>query len=112
MMRTSYISLRVGVMLAILFIARAGQTLHIYMEDPLHFEAFCRELVPANGASCGVKDHCIVDDFYFFPFLECVGGDALPGNSFLVAVLSPAPTRCKQGPDRAVASLRAPPVMS
>lgn len=59
-----------GLLLLILISAHAGQTIHIYNEDPLHYEAFSGDLLPGNGATSKVIARCIVDNFYFFPGLN------------------------------------------
>ena len=56
-------------MLAVLLAAHAGQKVHIYLEDHAHFAAFSGDLVPDNGAAEQVVEFCVVDDFYFFPYL-------------------------------------------
>lgn len=109
---TTRISFRIGILLAILFVARVGQTVHIYTENPLHFEAFCRDIAPrADDSDGGFSERCPVDDFYFFPFLEC----APLLHVFRASVLAVLPyeaTRCKAGAQTVVLSLRAPPCRS
>lgn len=99
-------------LLAILFVARVGQTVHIHTEDPLHFAAYCRNLVPgADDSDCGFSERCLVDDFHFFPFLECAPLLHTLRASIL-AVLPYEATRCKAGAEALVLSLRAPPRLS
>lgn len=95
-------------MLAVLLAAHAGQKVHIYLEDPAHFAAFSGNLVPDNGADEQVVEFCIVDNFYFFPYLT----DAQPPHAFyseVLAVLLPEATRCKCADELPGFSLRGPP---
>ena len=95
-------------LLLLLLAARAGQQIHIHTENPLHFVAYCSELAPDNGASEGVSERCIVDDFYFIPFLQT----APAVHAFYatpLAVLHGAATRCRCGALAHIVSLRAPP---
>ena len=81
-------------MLAVLLAAYAGQKVHIYLEDHAHFAAFSGDLVPDNGAAEQVVEFCVVDDFYFFPYLA----ETQPPHEFyaeVLAVLQPEATRCK-----------------
>ncbi|WP_298031958.1 hypothetical protein [uncultured Alistipes sp.] len=97
-----------GLMLLILLAAYAGQKVHIYYEDHTHFAAHCGDLVPDNGAHQIVVERCIVDDFYFFPYLGIVQS----AHSFyfeMLAVLLPEATRCKAPVAVPCISLRAPP---
>lgn len=61
-----------ALLLLILVAAYAGHKVHIYKEDPAHFAALCGDLMPDNGAHQIVVERCIVDDFYFFPYLDAV----------------------------------------
>ncbi len=95
-------------LLLLLLAARVGQQIHIHTENPLHFVAYCSELAPDNGASEGVSERCIVDDFYFFPFLQT----APAVHAFYatpLAVLHGAATCCRCGALRAHCLLRTPP---
>ena len=77
-------------MLAVLLAAHAGQKVHIYLEDHAHFAAFSGDLVPDNGAAEQVVEFCVVDDFYFFPYLA----ETQPPHEFyaeVLAVLHPKP---------------------
>lgn len=97
-----------ALLLALLFAAHGGQQVHIYREDPLHFAAFSGDLVPDNGADAGVSERCIVDDYYFFPFLE----EVQPAHTFYVCVLDVVrteATRCKCSEALHTSGLRAPP---
>lgn len=108
MIRTALKRTYAALLLLILFSANAGQKVHIYREDPLHFVAFSGALVPDNGADCQVVERCVVDDFCFFPFLE----HTQPVHAFfaeVLAVLLPEATRCKQCAAMRGVSLRAPP---
>ncbi len=81
-------------MLAVLLAAHAGQKVHIYLEDHAHFAAFSGDLVPDNGAAEQVVEFCVVDDFYFFPYLA----ETQSPHEFyaeVLAVLQPEATRCK-----------------
>ena len=96
-------------MLAVLLAAHAGQKVHIYLEGHAHFAAFSGDLVPDNGAAEQVVEFCVVDDFYFFPYLDI----APTVHSFyaeMLAVLLPEATRCKLYEQASGISLRAPPV--
>ena len=88
-------------MLAVLLAAHAGQKVHIYLEDHAHFAAFSGDLVPDNGAAEQVVEFCVVDDFYFFPYLAETQSPH--------AVLQPEATRCKCAVEVRRFSLRAPP---
>lgn len=95
-------------LLAVLLAAYAGQKVHIYLEDHAHFAAFSGDLVPDNGAVEQVVEFCIIDDFYFFPYLA----EAQPPHAFyseVLAVLLPEATRCKCAAEVLCFSLRAPP---
>lgn len=95
-------------LLTVLLAAYAGQTVHIYMEDPAHFAAFSGDLVPDNGASQKIADRCIVDDFYFYPYLI----QFQPAHVFyaeILAVLTPEATHCKCAAEVSCVLLRAPP---
>jgi len=59
-----------ALLLLVLLAAYAGQKVHIYNEDHAHFSAHCGDLVPDNGAHTIIVDRCIIDDFYFFPYLD------------------------------------------
>ena len=96
-------------MLAVLLAAHAGQKVQIYLEDHAHYAAFSGDLVPDNGAAEQVVEFCVVDDFYFFPYLDI----APTVHSFyaeMLAVLLPEATRCKLYEQASGISLRAPPV--
>lgn len=97
-------------LLLILLSAHAGQKVHIYREDPLHFAAWCGDLLPDNGAVAFVADRCIIDDFYFFPCLT-ITQYAHVFYAQILAVLLPEVTRCKAGASIRCLSLRAPPVL-
>ena len=87
-------------MLAVLLAAHAGQKVHI--------AAFSGDLVPDNGAAEQVVEFCVVDDFYFFPYLA----ETQPPHEFyaeVLAVLQPEATRCKCAVEVRRFSLRAPP---
>ena len=71
-------------MLAVLLAAHAGQKVHIYLEDHAHFAAFSGDLVPDNGAAEQVVEFCVVDDFYFFPYLA----ETQPPHEFYAEVLA------------------------
>ena len=95
-------------MLAVLLAAHAGQKVHIYLEDHAHFAAFSGDLVPDNGAAEQVVEFCVVDDFYFFPYLDAVQ----PAHSFycgMLGVLMPEATQCRRCMPVPGVSLRAPP---
>ena len=84
-----------ALLLLVLLAAYAGQKVHIYNED--------------NGAHTIIVDRCIIDDFYFFPYLDI----APTVHSFyaeMLAVLLPEATRCKLYEQASGISLRAPPV--
>ena len=72
-----------ALLLLILVAAYAGHKVHIYKEDPAHFAALCGDLMPDNGAHQIVVERCIVDDFYFFPYLDAVQ----PAHSFYCGML-------------------------
>ena len=89
-------------LLSVLLAAYAGQKVHIYNEDHAHFSAHCGDLVPDNGAHTIIVDRCIIDDFYFFPYLAetqpphefyaevslaAIGNDARTDRSWLVPSL-------------------------
>lgn len=97
-----------GLLLLILLAAYAGHKVHIYNEDHAHFAAHCGDLLPDNGAHQIMVDRCIIDDFYFFPYL-----DAAPSvHSFyfeMLAVLLPQATQCRLCMPVPGVSLRAPP---
>ena len=98
-----------ALLLLVLLAAYAGQKVHIYNEDHAHFSAHCGDLVPDNGAHTIIVDRCIIDDFYFFPYLDI----APTVHSFyaeMLAVLLPEATRCKLYEQASGISLRAPPV--
>lgn len=79
-----------------------------YLEDHAHFAAFSGDLVPDNGAAEQVVEFCVVDDFYFFPYLA----ETQPPHEFyaeVLAVLQPEATRCKCAVEVRRFSLRAPP---
>lgn len=110
MMRTLLKRLYAGIWLAILFAAHAGQVVHIYREDPLHFAAFSGDLIPDNGASSGMCERCIIDDFDFFPFLE----QTPHPHVFYAEVLAIVPVervRCGVAQAPRCISLRAPPAV-
>lgn len=97
-------------LLTILLAAYAGQKVHIYNEDQAHFAAFSGDLVPDNGAVEQVVEFCVVDDFYFFPYLA----ESQPGHQFyseVLAVLMPQATHCKCADEVRNFSLRAPPAV-
>lgn len=97
-----------GLLLLILLAAYAGHKVHIYNEDHAHFAAHCGDLLPDNGAHQIMVDRCIIDDFYFFPYLNAVHSV----HSFyfeLLAVLQPQATQCRLSMPVAGISLRAPP---
>ncbi len=97
-----------GLFLLILLAAYAGQKVHIYSEDHAHFAAHCGDLLPDNGAHQIMVDRCIIDDFYFFPYLDAVQ----PAHSFyfeMLAVLLPEATQCRLSMPVPGVSLRAPP---
>lgn len=107
-MKTALKRLYAGLLLVILLAAYGGQKVHIYTEAPEHFAAFSGDLVPDNGATAGVSERCIVDDYYFFPYLK--------GASFahafyarVLAVVPEHPTSCKLAAEITAVSLRAPP---
>ena len=61
-----------------------------------------------NGAAEQVVEFCVVDDFYFFPYLA----ETQPPHEFyaeVLAVLQPEATRCKCAVEVRRFSLRAPP---
>lgn len=95
-------------LLLILLSAHAGQKVHIYRENPLHFAAWAGNLVPVNGADAFVAERCVVDDFYFFPCLTAVQ-HVHAFYAEILAVLLPQTTRCKAGASVRSLSLRAPP---
>ena len=98
-----------ALLLLVLLAAYAGQKVHIYLEDHAHFAAFSGDLVPDNGAVEQVVEFCIIDDFYFFPYLA----EIQPPHEFyaeVLAVLLPEATRCKLYEQASGISLRAPPV--
>ena len=84
-----------ALLLLILVAAYAGHKVHIYKEDPAHFAALCGDLMPDNGAHQIVVERCIVDDFYFFPYLDAVQ----PAHSFYCGML---PRRNPQSPSHPV----------
>lgn len=109
MMHKRFHKIYAALLLALLFAAHGGQQAHIYREDPLHFAAFSGDLVPDNGATEGVSERCIVDDYYFFPFLE----EVQPAHTFYAAVLAVVraeATHCKCCEALRIAPLRAPPM--
>lgn len=78
------------------------------LEDHAHFAAFSGDLVPDNGAAEQVVEFCVVDDFYFFPYLA----ETQSPHEFyaeVLAVLQPEATRCKCAVEVRRFSLRAPP---
>ena len=98
-----------ALLLLVLLAAYAGQKVHIYNEDHAHFSAHRGDLVPDYGAHTIIVDRCIIDDFYFFPYLDI----APTVHSFyaeMLAVLLPEATRCKLYEQASGISLRAPPV--
>ena len=95
-------------LLSVLLAAYAGQKVHIYNEDPAHFAAFSGDLVPDNGAVEQVVEFCIVDDFYFFPYLFEIPY-AHQFYAEVPAVVLPEATRCKCALEISLFSLRAPP---
>lgn len=95
-------------LLTVLLAAYAGQKVHIYNEDHAHFAAFSGDLVPDNGAVEQVVEFCVVDDFYFFPYLTQVQSVHL-FYSEVLAVLMPEATRCKCASEISSFSLRGPP---
>lgn len=97
-------------LLTVLLAAYAGQKVHIYNEDPAHFAAFSGDLVPDNGADQLVVEFCIVDDFYFFPYLLEIPY-AHQFYAEVLAVLLPEATRCKCTSGIPFFSLRAPPAV-
>lgn len=108
MKNTAFQRLYAGLLLVILLAAYGGQKVHIYTEAPEHFAAFSGDLVPDNGATAGVSERCIVDDYYFFPYLE----GTFFAHAFYARVLAVVPdaaTSCKLAAEAAAASLRAPP---
>lgn len=110
MTRTALKRLYAGLLLVILLAAHAGQKVHIYREDPLHFAAHCGDLVPDNGAKEQVCERCIVDDYFFFPYLAETGAVHL----FYTGVLDVVPvaaTSCKLAEEVRTISLRAPPAV-
>ena len=97
-----------ALLLLILLAAYAGQKVHIYNEDHAHFAAHCGNLLPDNGAQQIMVERCIVDDFYFFPYLNAVQSV----HSFyfeMLAVLLPQATQCRLCTPATGISLRAPP---
>ena len=71
---------------------------------------FSGDLVPDNGAVEQVVEFCIIDDFYFFPYLA----EIQPPHEFyaeVLAVLLPEATRCKCAAEVSLFSLRAPPAV-
>lgn len=97
-----------GLLLAILLASIVGQKIHIYSEDPLHFRAFCGDLVPDNGARCQVVEKCTVDDFPFFP---CLATEAtFPGGcAELLGTTVIPPVLPKAASELRTQSLCAPP---
>ena len=95
-------------LLLILFAAQVGQKVHIYTEDPLHFAAFCGDLLPDNGASSSVVEKCVVDDFPFFCY-EYADSVAFAGRVVLVGTCPVAPVRAANPCGERPCSLRAPP---
>ena len=73
-----------ALLLLVLLAAYAGQKVHIYNEDHAHFSAHCGDLVPDNGAHTIIVDRCIIDDFYFFPYLA----ETQPPHEFYAEVLA------------------------
>lgn len=110
MKRTASLRFFAGLWLVILLAAQVGQEIHIYCENPLHFAAFSGDLVPDNGAREQVSERCIVDDFYFYPFLEA----EFPSHVFYAApicgVVVVATCR-KLAAESCSVSLRAPPAL-
>ena len=108
MIRKAHKRIYAALLLLILVAAYAGHKVHIYKEDPAHFAALCGDLMPDNGAHQIVVERCIVDDFYFFPYLDAVQ----PAHSFycgMLGVLMPEATQCRRCMPVPGVSLRAPP---
>lgn len=95
-------------LLSVLLAAYAGQKVHIYNEDPAHFAAFSGDLVPDNGADEQVVEYCIIDDFYFFPYLHEIPY-AHRFYAEVLALLMPEAVRYKCASEISLFSLRAPP---
>ena len=95
-------------MLAVLLAAPARQKVQIYFEDHAHLAPPSAALDPDHGAAEHVVEFCVVDDFYFFPYLA----ETQPPHEFyaeVLAVLQPEATRCKCAVEVRRFSLRAPP---
>ena len=99
-----------GIWLAILFAAHTGQVVHIYREDPQHFAAFSGDLVPDNGATSSMCERCIIDDFYFYPFLEQTPHPHV-FYAEMLAIVPVGQTRCRIVETPRGISLRAPPAL-
>lgn len=110
MTRKQYRKVYSILLLSILFAANVGQKLHIYHEDLLHFEAFCKVLAPDNGASEKVIERCIVDDYNFYPYLlqTAIAPDFF--FEFLAVVRPQETSKARFEPIRGC-SRRAPPVV-
>lgn len=96
-------------LLLILLAAIVGQKVHIYTEDPLHFAAFCGDLLPDNGAQSVVAEKCVVDNFCFFSCV-CVAMPVFEAHFAVLGGQSYASTCSKQAGDIRLQTLRAPPV--
>lgn len=116
MIRTSLQRLFAGLMLSVLLAAYAGQQIHIYTEDLLHFASF----YDADGAN-GADDADETDDGTFvarhdvdnFCICPCLV-EVLSAPEFravVLGVLESFVTSCKCGAARQVISLRAPPAV-
>lgn len=96
-------------LLLILLAAMAGQKVHIYTENPLHFAAFAGDRMPDNGADCGMVEKCVVDDYFFFPCV-CVERPLFQVCFSFVGRPADLPVRARQAGDMQRYALRAPPV--
>lgn len=96
-------------LLLILLAAIVGQKVHIYTENPLHFAAFCGDLLPDNGAQSAVVEKCVVDNFCFFSCV-CVAMPVFEAHFTVLSEQTYASTSSKQAGDIRLQTLRAPPV--
>lgn len=97
-----------GSLLLILLAAIIGHKVHIFTESPLHFAAFCGDLVPDNGAQSGIVEKCVVDDYFFFPCL-IAETSATEIRFTILGTHTDLPTSPKLAGNIRYRSLRAPP---
>ncbi|MFR8223978.1 MAG: hypothetical protein ACLU9X_04745 [Alistipes shahii] len=81
-------------MLAVLLATHAGQKDAYLFGGPCPFRGFQRRSGSRQRPAEQVVEFCVVDDFYFFPYLA----ETQPPHEFyaeVLAVLQPEATRCK-----------------